>query len=275
MCYKLKMGLLSKLTRLPGIRSIWLRLGVGSVEQRLEFDIWERPHYAYGVYRSAVLAKALGHEAVTVIEFGVAGGRGLMNLEQMAAVMSRHVGIRIDVAGFDTGVGLPTPLDYRDVVHVWAQGYFEMDIAALKRRLSPATKLVLGNVDETAEQFARSTRSPIGFIAFDMDYYSSTVQSFRIFAAGPESRLPRVYCYFDDLVWPEEACHNDYIGEYLAISEFNQAHPMRKICALANLRWMRAHPARWNDQVYVMHDFEHPSYTTNIKSKTDTGQLSL
>ena len=109
------MGLLSKLTRLPGIRSIWLRLGAGSVEQRLEFDIWERP------------------------------------------------------------------------------------------RLSPATKLVLGNVDETTEQFARPTRSPIGFIAFDMDYYSSTVQSFRIFAAGPESRLPRVYCYFDDLVWPEEA----------------------------------------------------------------------
>ena len=65
-------------------------------------------------------------------------------------------------------------------------------------------------MDETTEQFARSTRSPIGFIAFDIDYYSSTVQSFRIFAAGPESRLPRVYCYFDDLVWPEEACHNDY-----------------------------------------------------------------
>ena len=269
------MGLLSQLTRLPGIRGMWRRLGIGSVAQRMEFDIWDRPHYAYGVHRAALLAKALGHPAVTVIEFGVAGGRGLIQLERMAAIVSAEVGIRVDVVGFDTGVGLPKPIDYRDVVHVWGQGYFEMDIAALKRSLAPSTQLILGNVDETAARFAKSPPSPIGFISFDMDYYSSTVEAFELFAADCQSRLPRVYCYFDDLIWPEEACHNEYTGEFLAIAEFNRAHESKKICPLANLRWTRAHPASWNDQIYVMHDFAHPAYTTNIKGRAETVQLAL
>lgn len=270
-----RMGLLGKITRLPGVRGAWKRLDIGSVSARLEFDIWERPHYAFGVHRSAQLARSLGHEAVTVIEFGVAGGRGLLELEKMAALMSRELGIRIDVVGFDTGVGLPQPKGYRDLVHVWDTGYFEMDVMALKPRLAPATQLILGNVNQTAGKFAATTPSPIGFIAFDMDYWSSTVESFQIFAGPPESRLPRIYCYFDDLVWPEEACHNDFTGELRAISDFNQDHQDQKICPLANLRWTRAHPALWNDQFYVMHDFAHPSYTTNIKGKADTRQLTL
>ena len=99
------MSFLSQLTRIPGVRSAWRRLGIGSITQRVDFDIWDRPHYAFGVHRAAQLAKALGHEAVTVIEFGVAGGRGLLALEKLAAIMSREIGIRVDVAGFDTGVG--------------------------------------------------------------------------------------------------------------------------------------------------------------------------
>lgn len=269
------MAWLDQLTRIPGFRSTWLRLDIGSTEDRLAHDIWQRPHYAYGVRQAANLARALGHKAVTVIEFGVAGGRGLIAMEKLAARFGRELGMRIDVVGFDTGVGLPKPLDYRDAVHVWGQGYFEMDLIALTKQLAPSTKLILGNVDETAHKFAAEVSSPIGFISFDMDYYSSTMEAFTLFEGSVDSRLPRVYCYFDDLVWPEEACHNDYIGEYLAINEFNRAHEKQKICPLANLRWMRAHPARWNDQMYVMHDFAHPSYVVNIKPKHETGSLSL
>jgi hypothetical protein len=269
------MSLLDRLTRLPGFRGLWLKLDAGSSEDRLAYDIWDRPHYAYGLFRSAQLARALGHKAMTAVEFGVAGGNGLLAMERLAARFGSELGIDIQVAGFDTGTGLPRALDYRDLPHVWNQGYFEMDVGALKARLKPSTQLVLGNVNETAARFARELQAPLGFIAFDMDYYSSTKDSFALFEAPAASRLPRVYCYFDDLIWPEEACHNPYTGEYLAINEFNQEHEQMKICPLANLRWMRAFPARWNDQIFIVHDFAHPSYGTNIKGKADTDPLSL
>ena len=31
--------------------------------------------------------------------------------------------------------------------------------------------------------------------------------------ATPATRLPRVYCYFDDIAGPEIACMNEYMGE--------------------------------------------------------------
>src|SRR6266851_7746170 len=63
----------------------------------------ERPHYAYCVYQAAVLAKRLGYPRISVIEFGVAGGNGLVNLEWHAREISRWLSIGIDVYGFDTG----------------------------------------------------------------------------------------------------------------------------------------------------------------------------
>ena len=58
----------------------------------------------------AALAKKLGHRRVSVLEFGVAGGRGLIDLEYHAREVSRELEIEIDVYGFDTGSGLPAPL---------------------------------------------------------------------------------------------------------------------------------------------------------------------
>ena len=38
-----------------------------------------RMHYAYCMYMAALEAKTLGYKKISVIEFGVAGGQGLMN----------------------------------------------------------------------------------------------------------------------------------------------------------------------------------------------------
>ena len=55
-----------------------------------------------------------------------------------------------------------------------------MDLAALQKRLTFA-KLVLGEVDKTVETFARNfSPAPIGFIAWDMDYYSSTKSAMKL-----------------------------------------------------------------------------------------------
>jgi hypothetical protein len=122
--------------------------------------------------------------------------------------------------------------------------------------------LILGDVAETTPRFlGRQDLAPIGFIAFDLDYYSSTRQAFRVFDGASGTRLPRIYCYFDDTIWPEHACHNPWIGELCAIREFNEAEDGRKIAKLNGLSWMRRHAAQWNEQIYVFHDFQHPLYS--------------
>jgi len=231
---------------------------------RTEFDIWERPAYAYGIYSAATLARSLGQTSLSVIEFGVAGGNGLLCMEGIAGQIQNEVGVKIAVFGFDTGTGMPEPEDYRDLPHVWSQGFYAMEQGKLLARLQNA-ELILGAVNDTIpEILARENLPPIGFVAFDLDYYSSTKSAFRILKGRPETRLPRIYCYFDDVIWPERACHNEYTGELCAIREFNEEHDQSKIAKLANLAWMRVHQSQWNEQIYIYHDFHHPLYTRLI-----------
>ena len=95
---------------------------------------------------------------------------------------------------------------------------------------------------------------PIGFVAFDLDYYSSTRSALRVFKL---QHLPRVYCYFDDTIWPETACHNDYTGELCAIREFNMENSGAKLCQIHGLSQTQPRKAAWNEGTYVLHDFEH------------------
>lgn len=245
------------------MRSLWRRFPVGSVKTRVRFGVFDRPHYAYGVYCAADLASRLGLDAISVIEFGVAGGRGLVALENTAGEIGRQLGIRIHVVGFDSGQGMPKPADYRDLPHVWDQGFYQMDVPKLQARLSPSTDLVLGPIDATVP--AWTPKAAIGFVAFDLDYYSSTKNALQLFErAGAAHRLPRVYCYFDDLLWPEHACHNEYTGELCAIREFNEEHKDKKICPIHLLRYTRPYHDAWNEQMYVLHDFNHPLYCRNL-----------
>ncbi|MGB3514140.1 MAG: hypothetical protein WBA93_34020 [Microcoleaceae cyanobacterium] len=105
---------------------------LGSYEKRLKVGAVERPHYGYCVYQAAALAKNLGYERISVLEFGVAGGNGLINLEYHASEVSKIFSIDIEIYGFDTGEGLPEPLDYRDLPYHWKAGFFKMDIPKLQ-----------------------------------------------------------------------------------------------------------------------------------------------
>jgi hypothetical protein len=234
---------------------------------RVRYGIFSRPHYGYGVYAAADLAARLGIPAISVVEFGVAGGRGLLALEAIGTEVSRALGVGIAVYGFDSGEGMPAPVDYRDLPYVWDQGFYKMDQAALEGSLKSAT-LILGDVASTVPSFLE-TRGfpPIGFVAFDLDYYSSTKVALKLFEGEPESHLPRVYCHFDDIMWPEFACHNEYVGELCAIREFNLEHTHLKVSPLHMLSRMLPHPAAWNDQMYVFHDFGHPLYCINVTPK--------
>lgn len=261
--------MLRHLAKIPGMRRLWLKFPVGSVDLRTQYDIWERPAYAYGIYWAVKLARSLGVDAITVAECGVAGGNGLLSMERIAETIGSDSGVRITVLGFDAGIGMPVPEDYRDLPHVWGQGFYKMEPERLRARLRTA-ELILGDVaDTTREVVLREGLPPVGFIAFDLDYYSSTKKAFQIFGGDARTRLPRIYCYFDDLIWPEHACHNEFVGELRAIGEFNAEHQDQKIAKLSHLGYMRSRRALWNEQMYVFHDFHHPLYTRLITPDGD------
>ena len=89
---------------------------------RVALDDYPYPHYAYGVLVSAMQAKMLGHKNVTVIEFGVAGGNGLVALEHLSGEIGDAIGVQVDVLGFDAGEGMPASTDARDMVYWFRSG---------------------------------------------------------------------------------------------------------------------------------------------------------
>lgn len=240
--------------------------GIGSYAQRVSLGTVVRPHYAYCVYHAALLAKKLGYERISAVEFGVAGGNGLCNLESHAKEASKLLSIKIDVYGFDNGEGLPEPVDYRDLPYHWKQGFFKMDVPKLQEQLENA-KLVLGNIRETSKNFFEKYEpAPIGAIAFDFDFYSSTAIALGMLEAGEKYYLPRVFCYFDDIIGTEVELYNDFSGERLAINEFNQSHKSIKLGLPYHLLGKKV-VEPWYHQIRIGHFFEHSRYNEFISTE--------
>ena len=219
----------------------------------------QRSYYTWGMAHAAYLAQNLDIPRITVIELGVAGGSGLVAMEKAAEAIEQALGVGIDVIGFDSGAGLPKPQDIRDLPNLWSQGDFAMDEAALRARLQRA-QLRLGLVEDTIPDFLASEHAPIGFISFDLDYYSATVAAMPLLEARPDRILPRVQCYFDDILGFTFA---DFNGERLAIREFNDAHESRKISPIYGARFYvppRLSSANWTEKLFMAHILDHPRY---------------
>ncbi len=250
------------------VRAVRRRSPFASFTEKLAWDAVDRPNYAYCLHQAALQARALEIQAITAIELGVAGGNGLVTLERLAAEVTSTTGVAIDVIGFDAGGGMPPPDDYRDLPYVWQAGLFEMNADLLRARLSSA-RLVLGDVTETIPAFIMERDfQPIGFVSFDLDYYSSTVAAFPLLDTPAALRLPRVFCYFDDILGDDWELHCSHVGELAAISTYNETHPHQKLAPIHGLAHKRKIPAAWNDQIYVSHDFEHPLYNRHIHPAT-------
>lgn len=251
------------------------RLPFGSFDLRCDLDLWPRPHYAYGVQQAATLACRLGLPSVSVIEFGVAGGRGLVELERLARLAAAATGLRVEVYGFDSGAGLPKPNDYRDLPYAWRDGFFVMDPSALSSKLTSAD-LILGDIASTVPSFISERRAaPVGFIAVDVDYYTSTLSALDIFDAEDEQLLPRVLCYFDDIVGEDHVIQNRFVGELRAVEEFNLAHTDKKIAPINGLSHKRAVPAAWCSSMFAAHLFAHAKYNQYVGPPISTQQLPL
>lgn len=212
-----------------------------------------RMYYAHCIWEAAIEARELGYDSFSVIEFGVAGGSGLVNCEFHAQEISRLLGINIEVYGFDLGSGLPFEnMGYKDMIHFWQAGHYPMDLALLKERLQFA-KLVIGDISETTNDFfEKYSPAPIGAIMVDVDYYSSTLPILK-FLENTQNNffLPRIHIYFDD-IFPEY----EFSGENLAIKEFNARNEYIKLSPEHIVY------SDYRKKIKVCHRFLHEKYNT-------------
>jgi hypothetical protein len=89
--------------------------------------------------------------------------------------------------------------------------------------------------------------------------YSSTKAAFQIFQTDNKYLLPRVRCYFDDILGNEISLTNEYSGERLAIQEYNQLSEFQKIVPVHHLL-AKTIREKWYSKCFVHHTFDHPQY---------------
>jgi hypothetical protein len=242
----------------------------GNWRSKCAFDLILRPHNAYAILDAADRCKALGAPKMAICEFGVASGAGLMNMALISEKVSKLTGVDIRVFGFDTGQGLPSPVDYRDHPELYSSGDYKMDVAKLKSKLSANTTLVLGPICETMAGFLSTIEEEgyaIGYVVIDVDYYSSTCDALRIFEGDADLYLPLVQMYLDDVEFIQ---HNPSAGELLAVEEFNAKSTMRRIHTdefLDNRRVFRR--ANWIKHMRSVHVLDHRERTTEKKGNRD------
>ena len=134
-----------------------------------------------------------------------------------------------------------------------------MDVEGLKKQLKKA-QLILGMVENTVPRFIDSGAAPIAFVSIDLDYYSSTMQAFKILQADQARLLPRIHFYLDDIMG---FTFSEYNGERLAIANFNGSNDMRKISPIYGLKYFlptQHAQALWTEQFYMAHIFDHDLY---------------
>ena len=230
----------------------------GSLRTKITFDLVVRQQHAFGLLQAADIARTRGLDTVTVAELGVGGGTGLLNLCDLAGKIGEATGVRFEIFGFDTGTGMPPPIDYRDHPELYREGWFPMDQTRLAGALPPNAQLVIGDIAETIDAFVSSLRpsAPLAFVSLDVDFYSSATTALKIFTGDPSCYLPYVSIYVDDL---HEPTHSVHAGELLAIQEFNDAHELRKIEPDRLLRYKRVFKhAEWLVHMFKLHVFDHP-----------------
>jgi len=225
------------------------------------FDAIPYVHYAVGLARAAEFAALFGIRSFSAIELGVAGGNGLMWLSKHARSVSTQTGMTIRVAGFDNATGLPPIADWRDAPWVYSPGEYPCDVDALTKRLG-RSELVLGDIAETLPEWLAQGHAPVGFLAVDVDYYSSAIAGLKALgSAAPQALLPICESYFDDIL-----CRGmpRFAGEFAAIAEFNKSNSHRQFDRDDSLgEWRPFSERLWLKRMYSFYCLDHPSMQTH------------
>ena len=77
------------------LRAIVRTAELGSYKFRYSVGALQRMHYAYIIFQAAQLAARLGQRKISIIEFGVAGGNGLLWMERHAEAVEKIFPVEI------------------------------------------------------------------------------------------------------------------------------------------------------------------------------------
>jgi hypothetical protein len=237
----------------------------GTFREKELVGLVDRSNYAYGMLRAADLARFLGIDKATVCEFGVATGKGLRNLVDLAGQIQAETGVEIRVVGFDSGAGLPTVDGYADHPEIWSVGDFAMNNKdELRRRVEGRAELIFGDIADTVADFVAGLdgSAPLGFVSIDVDVYSGAKSALRCLLGAPELYTPAISVYCDDVQF---YFANRWCGELRAIEEFNNENAMRKIDQDRSLPGMRPDRCEsWYRSMFVCHVLDHEVRTRPV-----------
>jgi hypothetical protein len=232
--------------------------------QKVHLGLEYRPQYALGLLKACILAKRLNLRKIYAFEFGCAGGSGIQDLLYLGNKLHRLTGMDICVRGIDLGSGLCKPESFRDLPYMWGEGFYKCDIAKLES-LGLTKYISFGDVATVLPSLLSDpllgNDARIGFMAFDMDYYSSTKKALDIIRITDKLKfLPRTPFYFDDtlLTCPDT-------GELRAVYDYNDASHNSKI--YSNELEPEFLSLRWPNWIYLakklmtLHVFDHPEYS--------------
>ena len=254
---------------LYNIVSIWVYF-FGDFSTKIDYDLLiTRPEYGFGIKHAFEIASEEGVKKILLIEFGCAAGQGLYTMLDIANKLSKKYQIEFEIVGFDTGEGMPLPIDFRDHPEMYRLGDFPKENLNYDN-LPEKITINIGKIKNTLEQFINSKLledHKISFVAIDVDYYSSTVDCLEIFSSDKEKYTSKVVVHFDDI---KDIAHNDYCGEKLAINEFNCKDLPRKLCKMNNLKTQRYFKnSPYLELMYYCHVFDHerrkPSFWENAE----------
>lgn len=237
----------------------------GSLRERVAYSCFPRPHLAFGLLVAADIARYFGFRAITAIEFGIGEGDGLREILHLSKQVTKATDIFIHVMGFDGFEGLPAPSGWRDHPEFWSHGDFYVeDKATIESSFRDRATIVVGPIAQTLSEFEPPERAPIGFISFDVDTFSSTRDSLKVFDMSTDHLMPIVTSYFDDIMGSgtrlSSVMRNSRCGQLAAVAEFNANHERRVIDPLyvARHRIVFAREP-WIERVYGCHVLDHPA----------------
>jgi hypothetical protein len=227
---------------------------------------------------AGAVAKFFRIQGFTAVELGVGDGAGIRVLAALANELSAHSGLTIRVVGFDSGLGLPAPLDYRDHPEIWSNGDFSNSaLTDLVSDLPSNCTLAVGAFSRTLPQFLETQGSdlPLGLVVVDADTYSSTKDALTVFTGPAEGMMPVIPVYFDDIFGRPNRIsslfRNRWAGQLLAVSEFNAEHERRKLDRAHNLDLRYpAGATLWQRKILVEHTLDHPLRNRQYRSHAVT-----
>ena len=227
-----------------------------------------RANYALGILMAAHQAKELNYKKISIIELGCWNLEGLIDIENYIHDIKKFIDIDFNVYGFELGTGhIEEETDPRNRLYDLSGGNYAFKKKDNLKKLT-ISKLILGDVKDTVPKFLEEGHlddAPLGFIIFDLGFYSSAKNALQLLKSDSKRYLPRSIIYSDNnyFVLKNEA-------DKAAFAEFNleggkTISPIGELAEQLSLSWNK-----WiflGKRMYMLSDLKHEKYNINYEQK--------